>query len=177
MHSANTVPRKSSRSDVSSPIIAWYWIPRMSSSDHTTSGQLTLLLVSSNSGSSGHYFPLTANSQLSHWLSKSKVMLWPTVSRPICLGVKPNLGPRTRFLLMSHSCRFIDVRHPLWRENGSFVYSCFWTLPAQSYSGLIPAGLMTIFYCLTFETPPTRRPGPFTYFHQEQDDPIIPPRH
>jgi hypothetical protein len=30
-------------------------------------------------------------------------------------------------------------------------------LQLQSFSGLSPAGLMTIFYCLRFETPPTRR--------------------
>jgi hypothetical protein len=37
------------------------------------------------------------------------IMLWPTVSWPVCLGVKPHLGPKTRFLLRSDSCDFIDV--------------------------------------------------------------------
>jgi hypothetical protein len=30
-------------------------------------------------------------------------MLRPTVTRPICLGVKPHLGPKTRFLIPSDS--------------------------------------------------------------------------
>jgi hypothetical protein len=48
----------------------------------------------------------------------------PTVSRPVCLGVKPHLGPKTRFLLLSDSCGFVDVGRPLWRDNGSVVYNC-----------------------------------------------------
>jgi hypothetical protein len=36
---------------------------------------------------------------------KVKVILWPTVSQPVCLGLKPHLGPKTRFLLLSDSCR------------------------------------------------------------------------
>jgi hypothetical protein len=36
--------------------------------------------------------------------------------------------------------------------------------PAQSFSGQSPAGLMTIFYCLRFETPPTwRARSPYLY--------------
>jgi hypothetical protein len=45
--------------------------------------------------------------------------------------------------------------HPLWWENGSVVYSCCWPSPAQSFSGPSPAGLVTTFSCLKFETPPT----------------------
>jgi hypothetical protein len=84
---------------------------------------------------------------------KIKVMLRPTVSRPICL----DLGLTTRFLLLSDCCVFVDVGRSVWRENGSPVYNCCWSSPAQSFLGLSPAGLMTIFYCLGFETPPTWR--------------------
>jgi hypothetical protein len=37
------------------------------------------------------------------------------------------------------------------------VYKCFLTSPSQSFSGLRPAELTTIFYCLSLETPPTCR--------------------
>jgi hypothetical protein len=54
--------------------------------------------------------------------------------------------------------------HPLWREDGSVIYNCRWSSPAQSFSGPSPAGLMTIFYCLRFETPPTwRARSPYLY--------------
>jgi hypothetical protein len=46
-------------------------------------------------------------------------------------------------------------------ENGSVVYDCCWPSPEESFSGPSPAGLMTTFYCLRFETPPiwgTRSP-------------------
>jgi hypothetical protein len=39
----------------------------------------------------------------------------------------------------------------------SLVYDCCWSSPAQSFSGRSPAELMTTFYCLRFETPPTWR--------------------
>jgi hypothetical protein len=45
--------------------------------------------------------------------------------------------------------------HSLCLEDGSVVYHCCWSSPAQSF--LDPAGLMITFYCLRFETPPTWR--------------------
>jgi hypothetical protein len=84
-------------------------------------------------------------------------MLWPTVSRSVCLGVKPHLGPKTRFLLLSGSCGFFYVGRPFWQEDGRVIYNCCWTSPAQSFSSPSPAVLMTIFRCLRFETPPTWR--------------------
>jgi hypothetical protein len=49
----------------------------------------------------------------------------------------------------------VHMQHPLWREDGSIIYNCCWPSPAQSFSGLIPAGLITIFYCLRFKIPST----------------------
>jgi hypothetical protein len=40
-------------------------------------------------------------------------------------------------------------------ENGSAVYNSCWSSPAQPFLGTSPVGLVTIFYCLRFETPPT----------------------
>jgi hypothetical protein len=60
-------------------------------------------------------------------------------------GLRPDL-------YYSDSCRFVDVGRSLWRENGSVVYDCCWPSPAQSFSGPSPVGLVTIFYCLRFET-------------------------
>jgi hypothetical protein len=75
-----------------------------------------------------------------------------------------HLGLTTRFLLLSDNCGFVDVGRSLRRENGSAVYNCCWSSPAQLFLGPTPAGLMTIFYCLRFETPPTWRVSfPYLY--------------
>jgi hypothetical protein len=53
---------------------------------------------------------MATNSQLkSKTESKSKLCLRQSVRRPVYLGVKPHLGPKTRFLLLSDSCGFVDV--------------------------------------------------------------------
>jgi hypothetical protein len=78
------------------------------------------------------------------------LILRPTVSRPVCLGIK--LGLTTRILLLPDSCGFVDVGRSLWREDGSVVYNYSWPSPAQSFLGPSPVGLVTIFYCLRFET-------------------------
>jgi hypothetical protein len=87
------------------------------------------------------------------------------VSRPVCLGFKPHVGPKTRFLLLSDTCGFVYMVRPLWREDGSVVRNCCCSSPAQSFSGPSPAELTTIFYCLRFEIPPTWRvmPGPYLF--------------
>jgi hypothetical protein len=46
------------------------------------------------------------------WI-KVKITLWPTVSRPVSLGVKSHLVPKTSFLLLSDSCGFIDMGLPI----------------------------------------------------------------
>jgi hypothetical protein len=84
-------------------------------------------------------------------------MIRPTVSRSISLGVKPNLRRKTRLLLLSCRCWFVDVGRPLWREDGSVIYSCYWVSPAQSFLLPSAAGLTIIFYYHRFETPPTWR--------------------
>jgi hypothetical protein len=40
-------------------------------------------------------------------------------------------GSKTRFLLLSGSCEFVDVGRPHWREDGSVVYNCCWPSPTQ----------------------------------------------
>jgi hypothetical protein len=83
---------------------------------------------------------------------ESSLMLRPTISWPVYLGIKHHLGITNRFLLLSDSCGFVDVERSLRREDGSVVYNCCWSMPAQSYSGPSPVGLATIFYCLRLET-------------------------
>jgi hypothetical protein len=69
----------------------------------------------------------------------------------------------TRFLLLLDSCGFVYVERFLSRENGPAVYNCCWSSPAQSFLGPSSAGLVTIFYCLRFETPTWRARSPYLY--------------
>jgi hypothetical protein len=74
------------------------------------------------------------------------------------------LGLTTRFVILSDSCGFVEVGRSPWQENGSAVYNCWWSSPAQSFLGPSPAGLVTTFCCLRFETPPTWRvKSPYLY--------------
>jgi hypothetical protein len=61
----------------------------------------------------------------------SSLMLRPTVSRPVCLGINHPSGAYNQILLLSEICRFVDVGRSLSREEGSVVYNCCWPSRAQ----------------------------------------------
>jgi hypothetical protein len=83
---------------------------------------------------------------------KVKVTLWLTVCQLVSLGIEPHLGLMTRYLLLFDNCGLVFVGRPLWREDESVFYIFCWPSPAWSFSGPSPLGLVTIFYCLRFET-------------------------
>jgi hypothetical protein len=80
------------------------------------------------------------------------LVLRPMVSRPVCLGIKHPSGAYDQIFVTVRCCGFIDVGRSLWREDGSAVYNCCWSSPAQSSSGPSPLGLATVFYCFRFQT-------------------------
>jgi hypothetical protein len=89
-----------------------------------------------------------------------KLILWPTVSRPVRIGVGlPNLLPDNYLLL--------HVRRRLWRGDGSAV---------QSVTGPRSAGPVVIYYS-HLRLPPLGEPGPGLriYISQEQGGQIILP--
>jgi hypothetical protein len=104
-----------------------------------------------------------------------EVTLGPTVSRPVCLGVKPRLGPKIRFLLLSDSwdllmwdalsdertgLSFTIAVDPRQRSHSRFrVRRDSWSYSTVSDSRLAHHG----------------GPGSLIYVPQEQGGPVIPP--
>jgi hypothetical protein len=88
-----------------------------------------------------------------------EVNLRPTVSRPVCLGVRHPSGTRDQFFfLLEISFRQLRVCYfvapSLTRGRGfNLLYNCFWALPEQSLLGRSPAELTAIFYCVVWDSP------------------------
>jgi hypothetical protein len=106
----------------------------------TDSSELSPRTVSTRALWTTHFLVLSLVT--SKWLL-AKVILWPIVSWPFCLGVRHQSGTRDQFFsslleLFVDSCGFVDVGCPLWQEAGSVVFSCCWASPAQPFSGPIP---------------------------------------
>jgi hypothetical protein len=77
------------------------------------------------------------------------VMLWPTVSRLDCLGVKYKSGAYDQSLIVTDG----QSRSKSWcrapsEADGSVFSICCWPSPALSLSGPSSFGQVTIFYCL-----------------------------
>jgi hypothetical protein len=96
----------------------------------------------------------------------------PWDSRPVilfsncALAVIVLLETHDKVILFSNWTLAVIVLYitSLWREDGSVVYNCCWSSPAQSLSEQSPTGLMTTFDCLRFETSPTWR-AKFPYLY------------
>jgi hypothetical protein len=101
-------------------------------------------------------------------------MLRPTVSRPVCLGVQPHLGPKTRFLLLSVASLLMwgalsDERTGLW-----FTIAAD---PCQRSDSQVrvPWDSWPYFTVSDSRLPQHGGPGPRIYFSQEHGGPIIAP--
>jgi hypothetical protein len=85
---------------------------------------------------------------------EAEINLRPTVSRPVCLGVRRPSGTRDQyFFLLEISFRQLRVCYfvapSLTRGRAyNLQYKCYWALPEQLLLGRSPAELKTIFYCL-----------------------------
>jgi hypothetical protein len=74
------------------------------------------------------------------------------------LGAKP-LETHGQMIFQLNTCGHSPYATSALTEDGAVVYNCCWPSPGPS-----PAGLMTTFYCLRFETPPTwRARSPYLY--------------
>jgi hypothetical protein len=94
---------------------------------------------------------------------KVEVTLRLTVRQSVSLGVEPHMGLMTRYLLLFDSYGLVFVRRPLWREDGSVFYICWWILASVVFLGSESRGTRDqIFFAvsdlrLPFSSPPTTR--------------------
>jgi hypothetical protein len=106
-----------------------------------------------------------------------KVMLRPTVSRPVWLCDRhPCETQRPIFPLISliilDSSEFVDVGRPLWREVGSVVL-VFAVHRQWSFSQVWVPRDSWAYFIVSISQP--GGPGSCIYIPQEQDNPVIPP--
>jgi hypothetical protein len=101
------------------------------------SSDFRLRLTGSNQSQSH----VTTNSQLAS-LSRCQTSIW---------------GPRPHFYYCQRVASLLVWDAPSDKKTGLLFTIAAAPLPAQPFLGLRPMGLMTIFYCLRFETPPTWR--------------------
>jgi hypothetical protein len=79
--------------------------------------------------------------------------LRPEVSQQVSLGFKPHLGLTTRLLLLSGCYGFVDVGHPLWREDGSVTRRGHSQQYIISTFKFLPAGILRKFFVKSGENP------------------------
>jgi hypothetical protein len=124
---------------------------------------------------------------IGHFSSKNhfvevEVNLRPTVSPPVCLGVRCPSGTCDQFVILFE----ISFRHlrlcyfvapSLMRGRVcNLLYSCFWTMTEQSLLSQSPVELSHILLS-HLRLPQSGGPGPHIYISQEQGGPVIPPGH
>jgi hypothetical protein len=98
---------------------------------------------------------------------EAEVKLRPTVNRPVCLGAALPSGAQDQiFVFCLTNEGFLDVGRPLWRKDGSLIYSynCFWSLPEHlnSQSRVQVQQSSWPYFTVSSETPQPGRPDPRT---------------
>jgi hypothetical protein len=89
---------------------------------------------------------------------------WRFTANQFILATSPLRLTTSNFIFQLNTCGYSPYVKSSLTRGWSVVYNCWWSSPAQSFSGESPTGLMTIFYCLRIESPPTwRARSPYLY--------------
>jgi hypothetical protein len=98
--------------------------------------------------------PIVGQDSMGKMEVEVEVNLRPTVSRPVCLGVRHPSWTRDQFFFLLEIfftqlrvCYFVAPSLTRGRVC-NLLYNCFWVLPEQSLFGRSNAELTAIFYCL-----------------------------
>jgi hypothetical protein len=85
--------------------------------------------------------PVTPQGTGLNFILSLSLMLRPTGSRSVYLGIKHPSGFYDQIFVTVKQLRFCWCERCLWREDGSVVYNSNWPSPAQSFSRPSPVGL------------------------------------
>jgi hypothetical protein len=77
---------------------------------------------------------------------KSKLCYDRRFSRPVRLGIKHWSGDKDQIYIQSDSCRLVDVRRSLWREDGSVV--CQTQLSVISLLSVCTISILQVIKCM-----------------------------
>jgi hypothetical protein len=98
------------------------------------------------------------------FLGLSKLKFTISVGQSVLVS-DHHLEPANNFSFFSRElssgiCCYFNMRHPLWREDGSVIYwyKCYWALPALSLSASSPAEFETKSFSLIWELVPFLSP-------------------